>query len=92
MIWAFDDLCFQLVSFGVFPDTFGGHFWGYRRAAAQKQKLKDHGAKHSPLSLEVMVALRAWIWGLKISYDFDNVLSNQIEFDCILKQFDTIAF
>ena len=48
---------------------------------------KDHGATHSSLTFEVMLAFRAYILGLKISYDFDNVLSNQIEFDSILKQF-----
>ena len=39
MIWTFDDLCFQLVSFRVFPETFERHFCRYRRAAAQKQRL-----------------------------------------------------
>ena len=79
------------MSFGVFPETFERHFCRYRRAAAQKQN-KNHGAKHSPLSLEVMVALWARFSCLKISNNIDNVLSNQIEFDSILKQFDTIAF
>ena len=61
-------------------------------AQLRKSKDENHGAKHSSLSLEVMVALRARFSCLKISSNFDNVLSNQIEFDSILKQFDTIAF
>ena len=79
------------MSFGVFANTFGVIF-EIIGAQLRKSKNLKHGAKHSPLFLEVMVALRAWIWGLKISYDFDNVLSNQMEFDSILKQFDTRAF
>ena len=70
MIWTFDDLCFQLVSFGVFPDTFGGHFWGYRRAAAQKQRLKTwcealssiFGGHGGPSGMNLRFADIIWFW------------------------------
>ena len=63
-----------------------------QKACVKLFSAKHNGAKHSPLSLEVMVALRARFSCLKISNNFHNVLSNQIEFDSILKQFGKIAF
>ena len=82
---------FNLCHLGCFLTVLGGIF-EVIGAQLRTSKNENHSKKHSPLSLEVMVALRAWIWGLKISCDFDNIWWNQIEFDSILKQFDTIAF
>ena len=82
---------FNLCHLGCFL-TLLGVIFEVVGAQLRKSKNENHGAKHSPLSLEVMVALRARFSCLKISNNFDNVLSNQIEFDNILKQFDTITF